>query len=366
LVGFRQLPKPFVASPSHIDRTALIAMATNAILATLANIASCSPCAGTFGRWKAAVQDDDADLWNDLTLVNAIPDVKPPDIPKVVEVMSDIPKVVEVLSCWSNEDISTLAYETFHPHQSSSKDTKNKNQSNYNPLEEKSFTPSPKRPAGFRQRQRQQQQGRGNSSRYGDPELEQVLEKIGLDDATSQRNDDHDEDGDPELESIMGPRSQISIRSHASRSIRRASSAPVVARLPSLLLQQQQEQQRKERGSRAALHPSDSQSVSKEDSEEEPNNERVASPSHGQHDCDGSSYSSACQKISFFKRKKRNSLFRGGGGYKKAGANRGDWRPLLENNNSGSSAEETTVPAVHKSKRSSHKPGRLKLKASFH
>ena len=42
-------------------------------------------------RWFLAHsrQDDDADIWNDLTLAFAVPGAKPPNIPKVVKVVSD-------------------------------------------------------------------------------------------------------------------------------------------------------------------------------------------------------------------------------------------------------------------------------------
>jgi hypothetical protein len=383
-------------------------MAPKDILATLSNII-CSPCAGTFGRWKAVLQDDDADLWNDLTLINSIPDEKPPDIPKVVEVIS--------CSDGSAEDISTLACETsFHQHYhlnqnnrpTGSKSSSNNNHNNYTPEEEeKSFTPSPKRTAGFLQK------GNKHAFRYyahADPELEHVLEDIELEDSNSDSsNDDSDgggnDHGDAELESIMGPRSQISTaRSQVSRSIRRASSAPVVAsyttpRLPSLL--QQQREREHCHSSRSSMtrtvrqqhyqHYSDYHSIchspSKEDSKDDQeyrdnfdDDEAPASSSiggFGQHhkhedhdiynDCDGSSYSSVCQKVSFFK-KKRKSFFRSSGssGYKKAGAN-GGWLPL---EHSGSSTEDTTVPTTVKSK-SSFQPsphiGRLKFKTSaFH
>jgi hypothetical protein len=383
-------------------------MASNAILATLSHIIACSPCVGTFGRWKTDLQDDDADLWNDLTLINSIPDVRPPGIPKVVEVVS--------CSDRSDEDVSTLAYETiFHQHYHSSPDhrpavSRNSNSNNNNTPreEEKSFTPSPKRTAEFLQK------GNGQASRYhthADPELEQVLEEIGLKDSNSNSSNEDDDggndhgDGDAELESIMGPRSQISMaRSHVSRSIRRASSAPVVAtytstRLPSLLQQQREHYHSSSRSTLARTvrqrhyqhyqHYSDynspCNSPSKEDSKEDQecrenfdDDEVQPSSSTGfeqQHeedhnnynDCDGSSYSSVCQKVSFFKRK-RNSFFRSSGssGYKKAGAN-GGWLPL---EHSGSSTEDTTVSTTVKNKsfvqRSSHH-GRLKFKSStFH
>jgi hypothetical protein len=162
-------------------------MASNAILATLSHIIACSPCVGTFGRWKTDLQDDDADLWNDLTLINSIPDVRPPGIPKVVEVVS--------CSDRSDEDVSTLAYETiFHQHYHSSPDhrpavSRNSNSNNNNTPreEEKSFTPSPKRTAEFLQK------GNGQASRYhthADPELEQVLEEIGLKDSNSNSSNE--------------------------------------------------------------------------------------------------------------------------------------------------------------------------------
>lgn len=346
-------------------------MATNAILATLSHLVACSPCAGTFGRWKANLQDDDADLWNDLTLVNAIPEVKPPDIPKVVEVIS--------CSDGSDEDVSTLAYESSYHHHSSSPHRHYYPKRNHNSTrreEEKSFTPSPKRS----DISREEGKGHSNSSRYHDDhdaELEQVLEEIGLEDE-SQNNNKNDGDGDAELESIMGPRSQISMaRSHISRSIRRASSAPAVARLPSLLQQHQRERFQSKHETLMRYH-SDSPSASKEHSDDDQEcrdnfDDEVPLPSSplGQmeeeehHDFDGSSYSSACHKISFF-RKTRNSLFRSSGssihGYKKAGAN-GGWLPL---DPSGSSTEDTVSSSFTKSKSSmTRSNSRLKFKG-FH
>lgn len=303
-------------------------MASNAILNTLAHIAAYSPCAGSFGRWKADLQDDDADLWNDLTLVNVIPDVKPPDIPKVVEVVS--------CSDVSGEDVSTLAYESYHQH--------NLPSAPYTTRESSNNHQSPKRqqPLGLMPKQNRP------SSRYHtdpDPELEQVLEEIGLEAEDDENNNGRN--GDAELESIMGPRSQISAsRSHASQSIHRASSAPVQTNLQSLLLQQ-----REHYHTTLARHHSDSPVRATPTKEVRENlegpgfrgDQEQQQPNYT--DCDGSSYSSVCQKISFFKRT-RNSLFRSSSSsssiYKKAGAE-GNWL-LLEH--SGSSTEETTISTV--------------------
>ena len=311
-------------------------MAINAILKTLANIATCSPCAGTFGRWKANLQDDDADLWNDLTLVNAIPEVKPPDIPKVVEIIS--------CSDGSSEDVSTLAYETSH-YRSSPCHYPAIADNNIPREEEKSFTPSPKRT---------------KASRYhNDPdlELERVFEEIGLEVNNNNDTGIRQSDSDEELESIMGPRSQISIaKSYGSRSIRRASSAPVATSstyLPSLL---QQQRDRYHSTARNTLHNryGNSPCPSKEDSKEDQEcrdsfDDEIPSYGFGnnrefQHDCDGSSYSSVHQKTSFFKKKRRSTLFRTSnrGGYKKAGVN-GGWFPLEQHNESSTEAFFSTM-----------------------
>ena len=319
-------------------------MASNAILATLAHLVACSPC----GRWKAELQDDDADLWNDLTFVNAIPDVKPPDIPKVVEVVS--------CSDGSDEDVSTLAYESYyhshHIHYSSPRRTRNNNSAPKE--EEKSFTPSPKRSEVSL---RQEHSFRDTT--YRDPELEQVFEEIG--------GGEDSGDSDAELESIMGPRSQLSMaRSHISRSIKRASSAPVVAGRPISLLQQQQREHYQSPS--LERHYSDSPSVTKGNSEDDRecrDNFNEAVPldlGRSEVDCcDGSSYSSVNQKISFFKRK-RISLFRGssnGSNCKKAGG----WLPLEHNE---SSTEDTTVSTTTSKPKGFHRShSRLKFKP-FH
>ena len=303
-------------------------MASNTILTALAHIASCNPCAGSLGRWKSNLQDDDADLWNDLTLINSIPDVKPPDIPKVVEVVS--------CSDGSDEDVSTLAYGSYHHHHHHAMSPQRANNSLLENTtrreEEKSFTPSPQR----------------NSLQdysHRDPELEQVLEEIG--------DDDDSREGDSELESIMGPRSQTSMpRSYISRSIKRASSAPIYSRSVSLKQKQHQYQ-----CPSLERHYSDSPSVTKEDAEEEcrDNFDATVPLNLGrlELDHDGSSYSSVNLKLSFFKRK-RISLFRNGSG--------SNYKALEPH--SGSSTEDTTVStSTSKSKSRSHT--RLKFKP-FH
>ena len=331
-------------------------MASKAILAMLANIVACSPCAGTFGRWKAELQDDDADLWNDLTLINAIPNVKPPDIPKVVEVIS--------CSDGSDEDVSTLANETsqysnshYRWHIADNHNTSLIEEENY-------FSPSPKETTVSR------------DHIDPDPELDQVLEEIVLvDDCNEDKNKNggKNESGDAELESIMGPRSQQSMaRSHASRRIRRASSDPVVpmAQPPSLL------QQRREHyhSSTLARHPSEvpgcKGNADKEYRDSNPDHDRnipsaeeLRGPRDEPIDHDGSSYSSVHQKASFFKRK-RHSFFRSGGssGYKKAGSD-GNW--LLQEH-SRDSTEGTTMSTGVKSKNNSLRShSRLRLKP-FH
>ncbi len=313
-------------------------MASNTILATLAHIAACSPCAGTFGRWKANLQDDDADLWNDLTLVNSIPGVQPPAIPKVVEVVSCVEN--------SDEDVSTLAYGSYH-HIASPRRTATNNHRVRE--EEKSFTPSPKR-----------QDATLQEYSHRDPELEQVMEEIGR----SSSSSDESGKGDAELESIMGPRSQTSMaRSHFSRSIKRASSAPAVSTRPLSLLQKEQQGHQYQCPS-LERHYSDSPSVTKDFEEECRDNFDSTMPlslGHYEIEHDGSSYSSVNQKVSFFKRK-RISLFRGsnhGSNYKKAGG----WVAL---DHSGSSTEDTTVStSTSKSKGFQRSHGRLKFKP-FH
>ncbi len=337
--------------PALVHHSSFITMATNAILETLAHLAACSPCTGTFGKWKANLQDDDAELWNDLTLVNAIPGTKPPDIPKVVEVVS--------CSDGSDEDISTLAYDSYyhHPyhHSSPRRSTRSSHHRNYTTdsacrEEEKSSTPSPKRGKGTAV----------NNETFADPDLELVLEEI----------DEDSGESDAELESIMGPRSQMSIaRSHISRSIRRASSAPSVPfRRPTSLLRQIQQKHYQSPG--LERHYSDSPSVTLQDSKEQERrdnfDENVSfALGRTEVDCgDGSSYSSANRKLSFFKTK-RISLFRGhgnGSSYKKVGTD-GGWLPL---EHSEGSTEDTTVStSTSKPKGLNRSHIRLKLK-SFH
>lgn len=303
-------------------------MASNTILSALAHIASCNPCAGSLGRWKSNLQDDDADLWNDLTLINSIPDVKPPDIPKVVEVVS--------CSDGSDEDVSTLAYGSYHHHHHHHASPQRGNNSLLENTErreeEKSFTPSPQR----------------NSLQeysHRDPELEQVLEEIG--------DDDDSGDGDSELESIMGPRSQTSMtRSHIGRSIKRASSAPVSSRPVSLKQKQHQYQ-----CPSLERHYSDSLSAAKENVEQEcrDNFDATVPLNLGrlEIDHDGSSYSSVNLKLSFFKRN-RISLFRNSSGsnYK-----------ALEPHSSSSTEDITVSTSTSKSKSRTHT--RLKFKP-FH
>ena len=62
-------------------------------------------CGSACSRWTSQVQDDDADLWKDLTLQNSIPDVKPPPVPTIVEVPS---------YNYEEDDISTLYNEPPH------------------------------------------------------------------------------------------------------------------------------------------------------------------------------------------------------------------------------------------------------------
>ncbi|VEU45076.1 unnamed protein product [Pseudo-nitzschia multistriata] len=365
-------------------RCVLLAMATNVILNTLAHLAACGPCTGTFGRWKAGLQDDDADLWNDLTLVNSVPGPKPPAIPRVVEVVSV-----------SGDDLSTLAYETVSSHQRSHSRGRGHRSGSRHPApieEEKSTSPSLKRT--------RKAHLRGADSRnHGDSdlELEQALEDIGLeDDRGASRGG-----GDAELESIMGPRSYASEtsrgpRSHlgsTGRSIQRripsSHTAPVrlsasEAHRPPSLLQQKREEyhcayavvaasgslgggsQRSSRSTNAST------TTSREDSKEEqlelwdsfgdelPDScrsydcgyKKSEADEEDYHD-DGSSYSSVHRKLSFYRKStKRSTLFRSSSNNSKSksnhhhlstkkGANRGDKDWLLGLEHGGSSTDDT-------------------------
>jgi hypothetical protein len=68
-----------------------------------------SMCGVTCGRWTKALQDDDADLWKDLTLQNLVPDPRAPPVPRVVRFPDDF------------DDVSTLN----DPHQIRSKEIQN-------------------------------------------------------------------------------------------------------------------------------------------------------------------------------------------------------------------------------------------------
>jgi len=347
-------------------------MATNTILTTIAHIVTCGPC----GRWKEELQDDDADLWKDLTLANAVPEMKPPTIPKVVKVIS--------VQDGSDDDLSTLAYDSYtnpsHSKSHSRGQTVRTGSCHTAPIEEeKSFSPSPKRSRS------RHSADYAHTKRYDeecDLELEQVLEEIGREDDECDHetrrdrrcSSHHDGGGDAELESIMGPRSQISASSRArshvsvtSRSIkRRAASDSACAMAPSSAIQRQssvlQQQQREQyhctyaavvTESKAAFDPAGSGSNGKpmiasttgsqEDSKEEQqelefpdsfeddvlgsswsynedrnkegdyhqqNDEEEEDDDDYAHD-DGSSYSSVRHKLSFFRKNgKRSSFFR--------------------------------------------------------
>jgi hypothetical protein len=56
---------------------------------------------GGCGRWTKSLQDDDADLWKDLSLQNSIPLQKSPPVPRVVAFPSDSDE-------FDDDDISTL------------------------------------------------------------------------------------------------------------------------------------------------------------------------------------------------------------------------------------------------------------------
>jgi hypothetical protein len=70
---------------------------------TMLEIIACGPCSGIFGLWKSNLQDDDVDLWLDLSFVNHVPDVKPPPIPKVVSILHES----------DEEDVSTICGTTY-------------------------------------------------------------------------------------------------------------------------------------------------------------------------------------------------------------------------------------------------------------
>jgi hypothetical protein len=70
----------------------------NMMFEYILDIVACVPCSGIFGRWKSKLQDDDADLWLDLSFANHVPDVKPPPIPKVVSILHES----------DDEDVSTI------------------------------------------------------------------------------------------------------------------------------------------------------------------------------------------------------------------------------------------------------------------
>jgi hypothetical protein len=61
---------------------------------------------GGCGRWTKSLQDDDADLWKDLSLQNSIPLQKSPPVPRVVAFPSDSDE-------FDDDDISTL-YDPYH------------------------------------------------------------------------------------------------------------------------------------------------------------------------------------------------------------------------------------------------------------
>jgi len=304
------------------------------ILSTVLDFFSCGPC----GKWKTQLQNDDADLWNDLTFAYAVPDEKPPAIPKVVKVVSDSD---------TDEDVSTL-YESFHHGQLHWRDEGD---------EEKSSSPSLTTPKESFNREIKQTTSDDCSPMYGhDLELEQVLEEINL---------SQDDDQSLDLDSIMGPRSlALSVTSRNSR--RTSSSLPVIfspiipfpppSTRPISLLQQQQEildptSSREEedevqdfllplsarplsliKQERDQYHSTNSKGedekehssllpvsarppsllerqreqyhlMSREDCKEEDCRDEIYEDDDYDHD-DGSSYSSVCRKTSFFKKKR--------------------------------------------------------------
>ena len=196
------------------------------IISTMLDLFSCGPC----GKLKTQLQDDDADIWNDLTLAFAVPGAKPPNIPKVVKVVSDSD---------TDDDVSTLYESSFHNRQHNW----NRRDIDDDEEEEKS-SPSLTTPRRtFNNTEMKAETTKDDCSpMYGhDLELEQVLEEIDINDA----------DDDESLESIMGPRSQV-VSVTSSRHSRRTSSSlpvtftpmplPLPSTRPISLLQQEREQ----------------------------------------------------------------------------------------------------------------------------
>jgi hypothetical protein len=209
------------------------------ILSTMLDLFSCGPC----GKLKTQLQDDDADIWNDLTLAYAVPGAKPPNIPKVVKVVSDSD---------TDDDVSTLYESSFHNRQHNCNrrdididiDIDDDDDDDEEEEEKSSFSPSLTTPRRtFNNTEMEAETTEDDCSpMYGhDLELEQVLEEIDLSEA----------DDDESLESIMGPRSQV-VSVTSSRHSRRTSSSlpvtfsPIALPLPSTrpisLLQQEREQ----------------------------------------------------------------------------------------------------------------------------
>ena len=197
------------------------------IISTMLDLFSCGPC----GKLKTQLQDDDADIWNDLTLAFAVPGAKPPNIPKVVKVVSDSD---------TDDDVSTLYESSFHNRQHNW----NRRDIDDDEEEEEESSPSLTTPRRtFNNTEMKAETTKDDCSpMYGhDLELEQVLEEIDISDA----------DDDESLESIMGPRSQV-VSVTSSRHSRRTSSSlpvtftPIPLPLPSTrpisLLQQEREQ----------------------------------------------------------------------------------------------------------------------------
>ena len=198
------------------------------IISTMLDLFSCGPC----GKLKTQLQDDDADIWNDLTLAFAVPGAKPPNIPKVVKVVSDSD---------TDDDVSTLYESSFHnrQHNWNRRDIDDDEEE-----EEEKSSPSLTTPRRtFNNTEMKAETTKDDCSpMYGhDLELEQVLEEIDINDA----------DDDESLESIMGPRSQV-VSVTSSRHSRRTSSSlpvtftpmplPLPSTRPISLLQQEREQ----------------------------------------------------------------------------------------------------------------------------
>jgi hypothetical protein len=226
---------------------ALVVVAT-VMFETMLDIVACGPCSGIFGRWKSKLQDDDADLWLDLSFANHVPDVKPPPIPKVVSILHES----------DEEDVSTICGATYCGSRRSRQErSETRSASNEEKWEEDAF-----------------------SAMFGHSlELEVVKTTPHVARSTSQENRSTisscmDVD-DASLESIMGPRSCRSIASS------RRQTASCIER----------QQQRREQYQRFVDSFSRSFNVTEDQKDEDD-------------DDDGSSYSSVRRRLSSYLKRK--------------------------------------------------------------